>query len=452
MTQGENQSRTVKPKRLGVKGVVDILIFLVPCLRFVQVQLVGRLSGSDILVMVIFLCLAVRLQIRIPTRAAKWLLFFCSLWLISQCVTDMVRHSAFHDYARGWSGIGITIACLAVFFTLLYGSPRRIEIFGWGLVVGGFLSFLIIPDEGMAADPWKFGIAAALNLAVFLLASRNEFRGRWAIFLGLAIAILNIAMGTRSAGGACLAAVLCLLITRSMRRRNPAKRKIGASSVIAIAASIILGLWGLIWAYQYSAGNGTLGEDARRKYEREAGGKYGILLGGRMDMVGAFFAIYDSPILGHGSWAKDPKYLLAQEQALALMGYPVEGDVSPDTLKEGLIPSHSHILGAWVDAGILGALFWILVLFMTLKRLARVQPLSAPLLPLAVFSAFTLLWDIVLSGYGAEMRMITTYHIVVVMSCLGVAAPAVEPVATKKLEGPVKVRPIRKSLSKSAQS
>jgi len=52
MTQGENQSRTVKPKRLGVKGVVDILIFLVPCLRFVQVQLVGRLSGSDILVLV----------------------------------------------------------------------------------------------------------------------------------------------------------------------------------------------------------------------------------------------------------------------------------------------------------------------------------------------------------------------------------------------------------------
>jgi len=55
MTQSEDRDKTVKRKRSGVQGLVDILIFLVPCLRFVQVQLVGRLSGSDILILVIFL-------------------------------------------------------------------------------------------------------------------------------------------------------------------------------------------------------------------------------------------------------------------------------------------------------------------------------------------------------------------------------------------------------------
>ena len=246
MTQSEDRDKTVKRKRSGVQGLVDILIFLVPCLRFVQVQLVGRLSGSDILILVIFLYLAVRLQIRITTRAGKWLLSLCTLWLISQCVTDVVRRSAFHDYARGWSGIGITIACLAVFFTLLYGSPRRIVIFGWGLVLGGFLSFLIAPDVGMVAAPWKFGIARPISLAVFLLVSRKEWRGRWPIIVGSAIGLLNIAMGSRAVGGICLAAALYLLVTRSMRRRIQINRKIGASSVIAITASMILGLGGLL--------------------------------------------------------------------------------------------------------------------------------------------------------------------------------------------------------------
>ena len=439
-------------KRSGAQGFVDILIFLIPSLRFVQVQLVGRLSGSDILVLVVFGYLVVRRQIRITTRDGRWLLILCSLWLVSQCVTDIIRRSAFHDYARGWSGIGIAIACLAVFFTLLYESPRRIVIFGWGMVLGGFLSFWIIPDEGMTAAPWKFGIAIPLSLAVFLLVSRKECRGIWPIAVSSALGILNIAMGSRAVGGFCLAAALYLLVTRSMDKRSTRRSKLGTGAVVAIAVSLLLAVAGTFWAYRYAASNGILGEDARDKFERQSSGKYGILLGGRMDAVGAFFAIYDSPILGHGSWAKDPTYLIAQERALSLMDYTIEGDVSPDELEEGLIPSHSHILGAWVDAGILGAFFWVWVLFITIKRLARIQPPSAPLLPLASFAAFTLLWDILFSPFGAEMRMITTYHIVIVMSCLSVANPAVAQVLTKKLNGPVKAGSMRDSLNGSARA
>jgi hypothetical protein len=320
------------------------------------------------------------------------------------------------------------------------------------MVLGGFLSFWIIPDEGTAAAPWKFGIARPLSLAVILLASRKECRGLWPIIFSSAIGILNIAMGSRSTGGVCLAAALYLVVTRSMDKQSTRKSKLGAGAVVAIAVSLLLWLAGTFWAYRYAAANGILGEDARDKFERQSSGKYGLLLGGRMDAVGAFFAIYDSPILGHGSWAKDPTYLIAQERALSLMDYTVEGDVSPDELEEGLIPSHSHILGAWVDAGILGALFWVSVLIVTVRRLARVQSPSAPLLPLASFAAFTLLWDVLFSGYGAEMRMITTYHIVVVMSCLSVAAPAVGHVATSKLGRLVKVGSIRKSWKESAQA
>ena len=35
-----------------------------------------------------------------------------------------------------------------------------------------------------------------------------------------------------------------------------------------------------------------------------------MLLAGRADIVPALYAIYDSPVIGHGSWAKDPSYRL----------------------------------------------------------------------------------------------------------------------------------------------
>ena len=99
---------------------VDILVFLIPCLQFVQLQIVGVLNGSDLLLLGIFIIFALREQIRISTPDGKRLLVLGSLWLASQCVTDIVRHTAFADYARGWSNIGMTLVNFAVIWTLLY--------------------------------------------------------------------------------------------------------------------------------------------------------------------------------------------------------------------------------------------------------------------------------------------------------------------------------------------
>ena len=98
----------------------------------------------------------------------------CALWLVSQVVTDVVRHSAFADYARGWSNIGLTLVNFAVFFSILYQKPRRMAIYGWGLVIGGLLDFWINPTKNMKDDPWKFGYAFPVCWAVFLYCFAQE--------------------------------------------------------------------------------------------------------------------------------------------------------------------------------------------------------------------------------------------------------------------------------------
>ncbi len=87
--------------------------------------------------------------------------------MASQIVTDIVRHSAFADYARGWTNIGLTLVNFAVVYTLLYGKRRRIVLYGWGMVVGSALRFIFIRDDIVASYPWKFGVSYPVTLTVF---------------------------------------------------------------------------------------------------------------------------------------------------------------------------------------------------------------------------------------------------------------------------------------------
>ena len=49
---------------------VSVLVFLIPCLQFVQVKAIGVLSGSDLLILAVFFYFANRGKIRIATPDA----------------------------------------------------------------------------------------------------------------------------------------------------------------------------------------------------------------------------------------------------------------------------------------------------------------------------------------------------------------------------------------------
>ncbi len=419
--QADNHKAIATRKRSSSRDPVDSLVFLIPCLQFIQIKVIGVLEGSDLLMLAAFLYLALRGKIRIATPAGKWFLVLCSLWLVSQCVTDIARHSAFADYARGWSMIGLTLIGFVVLYTLLYERPRRLVLYGWGLVAGSVLTYFISPGDIALGNPWKFGFSFPVSLALFLLISSEKCRGHWPITLSALIGAINIYLGARGQGGMCLVAACYLLATRFLNAKSKAGSKAKAGTILTLAASILLGVAGTVWAYQYAATAGLLGEDAREKYESESSGKYGVLIGGRGDLLGALPAIYDSPILGHGSWAKDWYYRLAEERGLAMMGYTDVLSLTHEDYEEGVIPAHSYMLQAWVWAGIVGAVFWAWVLVFTARTFMRIYPPTTPLLPLFSLVAVSLLWEILFSPFGEEVRIIFPYFMVLVMTLSSVA-------------------------------
>ena len=163
------------------------------------------------------------------------------------------------------------------------------------------LGFLLAPHPYAAVDPWKWGLALPVSLAVAAAVSgRRAADQPWLPPAAFGIlGVLNLLLGYRSLGGICLVVGAYLCLSAVMPRRpvsHPRRRAVAGVAFLALAAVSVLGL------YSAAAASGFLGAEAQTKYFDQAG-VFGALLGGRAEALVSSQAIADSPIIGHGSWA-----------------------------------------------------------------------------------------------------------------------------------------------------
>ena len=190
----------------------------------------------------------------------------------------------------------------------------------------------------------------------------------------------------------------------------------GTAFLAALAIAAGLAADGLV---HLATSAGLLGADAQAKNESELQGKAGLLLGGRPEILVSSRAVMDSPILGHGSYAKDFKYVEMLVDLQTRMGLPPEESMwDLEEGGSGLIPAHSHLMSAWVYAGVLGAVFWIYLWPLTLKGILKVAILKPPLTPIYTYMLIGLLWDILFSPFGAQVRVTCAFLIIVLVDLL----------------------------------
>jgi O-antigen ligase len=166
--------------------------------------------------------------------------------------------------------------------------------------------------------------------------------------------------------------------------------------------------------YERVARDGLLGTAAQVKYERQVSG-LGLILGGRPEILASLSAIRDSPIIGHGSWARDPKYVLQMNAELQSYGMQPYGFHTGSTALPDLIPEHSHLLGAWMEAGFFGTLFWFWALGLAIAVLSRLYLLRDRMTPLVAYLGLLLVWDILFSPFGAERRLLIPFYLIVLL-------------------------------------
>jgi O-antigen ligase len=193
-------------------------------------------------------------------------------------------------------------------------------------------------------------------------------------------------------------------------------------------------------AYVAGAGAGLFGDEAREKFEAQRLDSFdpvlGLLAGGRPESFSSWAAIGDSPIIGYGSWARSTKYFNIFLDAIRTYGSAeaIQEIDKTEVFGEPPIPNHSHLFGAWVEAGIVGAIFWLVMLRHILRRLrAALEPVDATDV-LVLLTGSLMIWNIFFSFFGAEMRLLWAGSIVLVLHGRLLAREAA-PAATRGAPG-----------------
>jgi O-antigen ligase len=118
----------------------------------------------------------------------------------------------------------------------------------------------------------------------------------------------------------------------------------------------------------------------------------------------AMKAISNSPWLGYGSWSTNSEFQRLQREALT----EVAGrEASKFSVGDSSSATHSMILQAWVEGGILGTAFFFVLAFLLIRNLnglALTRPIDA-LSPVLIYFALYGLWHIVMSAFAAPLRV-----------------------------------------------
>lgn len=406
-------------------SILDGMSFLTGALSAFYLTVIGQLYLEELILPLIILLLLRRRNGWFRPRIVRAILVLGMLWLASLILTDIYRSTPRSDALRGWALIIVFLLDFIGLYLLIFPNAWRIMLHGIGLSIGLLLQTILQPSPYFLADPWKFGYGYPLILLVLTaraIYSRNRSRGlaSGTFALGL-LGIYLIYSGSRAVGGIALITAFIVWF-RSTRVGSVFAVRLNVFNMLGLG--LILGglLFGILQGYAYAANQGYLGEAARQKYNMQSGGgTLGILLAARAELIPAIYAVADSPWLGHGSWARDP-----QAQYRRYLAFLVDWEylnISQDRLSyliysSDLLPTHSHILQAWVWAGLAGMLFWLVVLTLVVRALIAIFRRPNMFFALTVFLGLLAIWDIFFSPLGAIMRAKWGFALNVFLYCL----------------------------------
>jgi len=386
----------------------DIATFILATLWFLEVQVVGRLFVIELLFLLITLSVVLSKTRRqkLPPFI-KQVVILAAFWLIAQIATDVYRGTPFEDYARGWAKIFFFTSNIVAICSLTRMRERRILVFIAGYAIGELLGLIWFPNVFYEGGRWwKFGFAFPVT-TLMILASLKLRSKLISVLLLIVLSAWNLLLDFRSMAGFCVGAAILTTyagVTRTPGAIASGYRYHGTIFLkrLGWAVAAIVLIIAFVRLYQSAETielGAMVGEGSRYGVERNP-------LYGRIDFFAGIQAAMDSPIIGHGSWAKDIEYAILA-QAMAINVGKTTGPVVDD-----LIPTHSYVVGAWVEAGIVGAIFWLFILFHGIKALRRAMEAIPQLIPIISFLLISFVWAILFSPFGHSGRIIAAFNIV----------------------------------------
>lgn len=374
--------------------ICHLLAFVVGLSVEMEYELVGTLRVSELLILgFLGLMFAIgRGHTIFEIPFAKTVAVLGVLWLGAQFASDMVNHTSRVNMLKGNANIGMILVSVAGFVLLMRPDPNRFASYMFGL----FFSRLITRLGGYSSDVagtdyWdRFigGWASVVLVLLLLYFMHKQFKPAYSWGLLFLYGSVAIVFGGRAHGLIFLMTAVGLWFGAKGAPDfilNASRRK-----VMKAGLALFVALFVIFQVYVFAGLQGYLNSKTKAQL-LSTGNPYNpvrVIMAGRGGVQVAVMAISDAPLMGHGSRAYNPKYILRGMRARA---------------KERLtqIPVHSCILGAWVFSGILGVPFWVAALWMHLQMYkSAVNTRHMQFIFLASLLLANGIWQIFFSAFG----------------------------------------------------
>jgi hypothetical protein len=379
-----------------------------------QVQVIGYLPFTEIFLLLSFPFVIGRINDSGALRRTRWMLPLLVVWLFSQVFSDVYRETQWTLAARGVARVVIFFLAIP-FFTWFLRRACYDKVLWWtiGSLPSFALSAFIFRGGVHEGRELVYGTAdikydthwgGVLNIAFVIFSLLVYHRSKILCYLvNCGLGAFHIMNAMRATGAIVILGCVITAgenLLRGRQRLFELGRRISIWRLLVLAAAVAVAGYGVTQWYGYSARAGQFGERARAKYENQVRNKFGLIAGGRSEFVGGLLAISESPVIGYGSWPLDNTRVFAR--ACEMM----EVKLDPSYYKRGypLVPTHSHILGAWVESGVLGIFFWIYVLWIAGRAVYLPIHDEKRLRFWLVSSTLPLIWAIFFSPISARLE------------------------------------------------
>lgn len=360
-------------------------------------------------------CLVVLLfnfkAIRYP-KNSKAIFGLLLVWFISQLSADFINQTEFIKIIKGTLAPILVAMILLGLTTVFYNRYDKLPLYLFGVFTGILLNRML-GSEYYAQNPWKWGLGISVALCFFtwidFYCKSNKVKF---LLLGSAIfVVISMASSSRAlAGFMVISSVITVfsgVIIKTRLYRNLCTSPYGLIQLLLGIFVVVFVLdRSMVALFSYEPFLDFLPSADAMKYSIQAESKWGVILGGRTELLISLEAFFDAPFFGHGSWAENSYYTYAHlDMVDASGGMLIELSVAEDNINSFLIPTHSYLMGAMVWGGFFAGLFWVKVLGLSLAGLLNEKVISSPLL---LFIVITLVWNILFSPFGADARWLST--------------------------------------------
>lgn len=340
-------------------------------------------------------------------RNSKSLYILGIIWLLGQCISDILNESESLSSLKLISQIIVLLILMFWGLTWFQRSELRLFWFTLGYSISSIPNYFLTPNNYIIAEPWKFCFGPAVTILLLLWFSKSQIRLLMQLPALIPLLYFDILIGSRAlALVTILSWTSCFLNLGSYVKKTRLFLSVLSLALVAVLTSNV---------YHNLALSGNLGLNQQTKALQQFGSGPLILVA-RSELLFEVSKIRHNFLIGSGSNPNLTTDILNDVYKLnTRIGVDSQNTAAfIFAQKTGKVPQHSLLFSFWMFGGVSAAAFWLYLFYALSKWTIRNRIEDSSYFYLSRFLYMSFVWNFFFSPLGAGQRVLLALTIAII--------------------------------------